>query len=121
MTRTVAVVGLGYVGLPLAIEFGKHGPTIGYDLSQAKISAYQSQRDPTGEVAAEEFKARNDGTAELIQERRAHIGIKPHITEALQDVGINVDPIIRLHPSFMREPLVLALIRSRTLGISPPS
>jgi UDP-N-acetyl-D-galactosamine dehydrogenase len=29
MTRTVAVVGLGYVGLPLAIEFGKHCPTIG--------------------------------------------------------------------------------------------
>jgi UDP-N-acetyl-D-galactosamine dehydrogenase len=57
MTRTVAVVGLGYVGLPLAIEFGKHGPTIGYDLSQAKISAYQSQRDPTGEVTADEFKA----------------------------------------------------------------
>jgi UDP-N-acetyl-D-galactosamine dehydrogenase len=57
MTRTVAVVGLGYVGLPLAIEFGKHCPTIGYDLSQAKISAYRSQRDPTGEVAADEFKA----------------------------------------------------------------
>src|SRR5690242_17896518 len=57
MTRTVAVVGLGYVGLPLAIEFGKHCPTIGYDVSQIKISAYRSQRDPTGEVAADEFKA----------------------------------------------------------------
>jgi len=57
MTQTVAVVGLGYVGLPLAIEFGKHCPTIGYDLSTAKISAYQVQRDPTGEVAAEEFRA----------------------------------------------------------------
>jgi len=57
MTRTVAVVGLGYVGLPLAIEFGKHCPTIGYDLSQAKISAYRSQRDPTKKIAADEFKA----------------------------------------------------------------
>src|SRR4051812_674165 len=57
MKRIVAVVGLGYVGLPLAIEFGKHCPTIGYDLSPTKISAYQSQRDPTGEVGADEFKA----------------------------------------------------------------
>ena len=57
MTQTVAVVGLGYVGLPLAIEFGKRCPTIGYDLSADKISAYQAQRDPTGEVAADEFRA----------------------------------------------------------------
>ena len=57
MTQTVAVVGLGYVGLPLAIEFGKHQPTIGYDLSSAKIAAYREQRDPTGEVALEEFRA----------------------------------------------------------------
>jgi UDP-N-acetyl-D-glucosamine/UDP-N-acetyl-D-galactosamine dehydrogenase len=57
MTQTVAVVGLGYVGLPLAIEFGKHQPTIGYDLSIDKIAAYREHRDPTGEVAAEEFRA----------------------------------------------------------------
>src|SRR5215510_5212930 len=57
MTQTVAVVGLGYVGLPLAIEFGKHRPTIGYDLSAAKISAYREQRDATGEVTLEQFRA----------------------------------------------------------------
>jgi len=57
MTQTVAIVGLGYVGLPLAIEFGKHWPTIGYDLSTAKIAAYRADRDPTGEVASEEFRA----------------------------------------------------------------
>ena len=34
----VAVVGLGYVGLPLAVEFGKKYETIGYDLSESKIS-----------------------------------------------------------------------------------
>jgi len=54
---TVAVVGLGYVGLPLAIEFGKKYRTIGFDLSQDKIDAYRNKVDPTGEVAAEEFKA----------------------------------------------------------------
>ena len=54
---TVAVVGLGYVGLPLAVEFGKHFRTIGYDLSESKVAAYSKQRDPTGEVSPAEFKA----------------------------------------------------------------
>jgi UDP-N-acetyl-D-galactosamine dehydrogenase len=53
----VAVVGLGYVGLPLAIEFGKQYKTIGFDLSEAKIRAYLDHDDPTGEVASEEFAA----------------------------------------------------------------
>src|SRR5215210_4208488 len=57
MTQTVAVVGLGYVGLPLAIELGKHYRTIGYDLSSDKISAYEAKRDPAGEVASGDFRA----------------------------------------------------------------
>ena len=44
----VAVVGLGYVGLPLAVEFGKRQRTIGFDLSRAKIENYRSFVDPTG-------------------------------------------------------------------------
>jgi len=53
----VAVVGLGYVGLPLAIEFGKKFRTIGFDLSAPKIAAYLKHHDPTGEVSAEAFAA----------------------------------------------------------------
>lgn len=53
----VAVVGLGYVGLPLAVEFGKKFETIGYDLSDEKIAAYQRHCDPTGEVDSEDLKA----------------------------------------------------------------
>ncbi|MCH8512843.1 MAG: nucleotide sugar dehydrogenase [Kiritimatiellae bacterium] len=53
----IAVIGLGYVGLPLAIEFGKKRPTIGFDLSTAKIDAYQNGIDPTGEVAKDQFQA----------------------------------------------------------------
>ena len=53
----VAVVGLGYVGLPLAIEFGKRFRTIGFDLSVAKVAAYLEHQDPTGEVGAEAFAA----------------------------------------------------------------
>src|SRR5260221_4263753 len=54
---TIAVVGLGYVGLPLAVEFGKRFPTIGFDLSSAKVEAYQRGFDATGEVTPDEFKA----------------------------------------------------------------
>ncbi len=53
----VAVVGLGYVGLPLAVEFGKRHPTIGFDLSERKVAAYRSFRDPTGEVSEAELRA----------------------------------------------------------------
>ena len=54
---TIAVVGLGYVGLPLAVEFGKKFRTIGFDLSQAKVDACRSGRDPTGELAPSELAA----------------------------------------------------------------
>jgi UDP-N-acetyl-D-galactosamine dehydrogenase len=53
----VAVVGLGYVGLPLAVEFGKKYRTIGFDLSQAKVDAYRRHVDPTGEVSSDDLKA----------------------------------------------------------------
>ena len=54
---TVAVIGLGYVGLPLAVEFGKKMPTIGVDMSAAKIAAYREFYDPTGEVSPEDLRA----------------------------------------------------------------
>ncbi len=54
---TIAVVGLGYVGLPLAVEFGKKHHTIGFDLSHAKVDAYRKHVDPTGEVASEDLRA----------------------------------------------------------------
>ncbi|MFN3594087.1 MAG: nucleotide sugar dehydrogenase [Thiobacillaceae bacterium] len=54
---TIAVVGLGYVGLPLAVEFGKKYDTLGYDLSEAKIANYRNYCDPTGEVSSEDLRA----------------------------------------------------------------
>jgi UDP-N-acetyl-D-glucosamine/UDP-N-acetyl-D-galactosamine dehydrogenase len=55
--QVVAVVGLGYVGLPLAVEFGKKVRTIGFDLSAAKIENYKQFIDPTGEVSTEQLKS----------------------------------------------------------------
>jgi len=53
----IAVVGLGYVGLPLAVEFGKKYSTIGIDLSADKVAAYRNFIDPTGEVPSEHLRA----------------------------------------------------------------
>jgi UDP-N-acetyl-D-glucosamine/UDP-N-acetyl-D-galactosamine dehydrogenase len=55
--NVVAVVGLGYVGLPLAVEFGKRFHTIGYDLSADKINSYRKHVDPTGEISSNELRA----------------------------------------------------------------
>lgn len=52
----MAIVGLGYVGLPLAVEFGKKRQTIGYDLSVSKINSYKQYIDPTGEVSTEDLR-----------------------------------------------------------------
>jgi UDP-N-acetyl-D-galactosamine dehydrogenase len=53
----VAVVGLGYVGMPLAVEFGKKRTTIGFDLSTSKIESYRKHIDPTGELSSDELRA----------------------------------------------------------------
>lgn len=55
--ETIGVVGLGYVGLPLAVEFGKKFRTIGFDLSQTKVEAYKQGFDPTEEVSRDDMQA----------------------------------------------------------------
>jgi len=54
---TIAVIGLGYVGLPLAVEFGKKFETLGFDLAADKVAAYARHVDPTGEVSTEDLRA----------------------------------------------------------------
>lgn len=53
----IAVIGLGYVGLPLAVEFGKKLPVVGFDINQARIKALRQGRDDTLEMGAAELKA----------------------------------------------------------------
>ncbi|GAB2873074.1 nucleotide sugar dehydrogenase [Pseudoduganella ginsengisoli] len=54
---TVAVIGLGYVGLPLVIEFGKHMRTIGFDIVQSKVDACLRGTDPSRELSDEQMQA----------------------------------------------------------------
>lgn len=52
----IAIIGLGYVGLPLAVEFGKHKPTIGFDINTDRIQELKSGHDHTLEVTSDELK-----------------------------------------------------------------
>ncbi|WP_342131734.1 nucleotide sugar dehydrogenase [Hydrogenophaga sp. OTU3427] len=54
--HTIAVIGLGYVGLPLAVEFGKQRPVIGFDISASRIEALQAGQDHTRECSTEELR-----------------------------------------------------------------
>jgi UDP-N-acetyl-D-galactosamine dehydrogenase len=53
--ETIAIIGLGYVGLPLAVEFGKQRPVIGYDIDPARIAELQAGQDRTLECSEEEL------------------------------------------------------------------
>ena len=53
----VAVIGLGYVGLPLAVGFGRKLPTLGFDINKARIAELRDHRDHTLETSPEELKA----------------------------------------------------------------
>lgn len=52
----VAIIGLGYVGLPLAVEFGKKMPTLGFDINQSRVDELKSGSDFTLECSEEELK-----------------------------------------------------------------
>ncbi len=53
----VAIIGLGYVGLPLAVEFGKVMTTVGFDIDKNRIEELKNGHDRTREVTPDELKA----------------------------------------------------------------
>ena len=55
--RKISVIGLGYVGLPVAVAFGSHGRTIGFDINPVRVSELSRGHDRTGEVSADELAA----------------------------------------------------------------
>jgi UDP-N-acetyl-D-galactosamine dehydrogenase len=55
MEHRLAIIGLGYVGLPLAVEFGKFFPTLGFDVNATRIAELQKHHDRTREISMEEF------------------------------------------------------------------
>ena len=54
--KKIAIIGLGYVGLPLAVEFGKKFDTIGFDINESRIQELKQGKDTTLEVDSKELK-----------------------------------------------------------------
>lgn len=66
--RRIAVVGLGYVGLPVAVAFGKVQKTIGFDINPVRIGELKEGRDRTGEVTSAELQSANIVFTDKIEE-----------------------------------------------------
>lgn len=73
----ICIVGLGYVGLPLAVEFGKHFRTVGYDIKASRIAQLRAGRDSTLEVGRQALRDATKlvFTSSLADIRRCHIYI----------------------------------------------
>lgn len=90
----LSLVGLGYVGMPIAVEFAKHIKVVGYDLNEAKIEQYKNGVDPTNEVGDEAVAASTvEFTADpaKLEEARFHIVAVP--TPVNQDKTPDLSPV----------------------------
>jgi UDP-N-acetyl-D-galactosamine dehydrogenase len=79
--KTLAVIGLGYVGLPLAVEFGKLRPVIGFDINPARIAELQGGQDHTLECSPQELAEarhlRYSASAETLRQAQVYIVTVP--------------------------------------------
>jgi UDP-N-acetyl-D-galactosamine dehydrogenase len=86
--RKIAVVGLGYVGLPIAVAFGKRQRVIGFDINKAKIAELQKGLDRTGEVSSVDLKSSDVQYTFLPSDLKAAdfiiVAVPTPINEALQ-------------------------------------
>jgi UDP-N-acetyl-D-glucosamine/UDP-N-acetyl-D-galactosamine dehydrogenase len=77
----IAVIGLGYVGLPLAVALGRHFETLGFDLNAARIAELKAGKDSTGEIDADELssaaKLRFSADTELLKSCNVYIVAVP--------------------------------------------
>ena len=93
----ITVVGLGYVGLPLAAAFSKKYPTIGYDINIEKVDAINSGIDPTAELGNQQLKgALNDGlttSSELDAIADSNVYIITVPTDIHEDKTPDLDPL----------------------------
>jgi UDP-N-acetyl-D-galactosamine dehydrogenase len=86
--RIISVIGLGYVGLPVAVAFGKVRRTIGFDINQLRISELQGGHDRTGEVTADDLQQADilftDKIAELAEADFHIVAVPTPVDEAHQ-------------------------------------
>lgn len=85
----ISLIGLGYVGMPIAVAFAKKAKVIGYDLNDAKIELYKAGIDPTKEVGDEEIK---NTTVEFTSEEAKLMEAKFHIVAVPTPVNSDHTP-----------------------------
>ena len=97
----IGVVGLGYVGLPLAVEFGRRFDTVGFDVSAARIADLRRGRDRTLEVTSRELKSagRLTFTTDLAPLRRCQVFIVTVPTPIDQYNRPDLKPLVRASES----------------------
>ena len=90
----IALVGLGYVGMPIAVEFAKHVPVIGFNHNPARIEQYKAGIDPTNEVGNEAIAATTvDFTADETRLAEAKFIIVAVPTPVLSDHRPDLEPV----------------------------
>ena len=92
-TEKVAVVGLGYVGMPLAVEFAKHVPVIGYDINEKRVNEYRNGIDATNEVGDALKSTKVDFTADAARLKEARFLIVAVPTPVNEDTTPDLRPI----------------------------
>jgi UDP-N-acetyl-D-galactosamine dehydrogenase len=88
----IGIIGLGYVGLPLAVEFGKHYPTLGFDINKERIAELMRGEDTTLETTAEELRAASQLTYST--DREALKACNTFIVTVPTPVGKNNRPVL---------------------------
>ena len=92
--ESLSLIGLGYVGMPIAVAFAKHLNVIGYDLNAAKIALYRSGVDPTNEVGNDAIRATTvEFTADETRLRAAKFHIVAVPTPVNEDHTPDLSPV----------------------------
>lgn len=90
----IALVGLGYVGMPIAVEFAKHVDVIGFDINKAKVELYKQGIDPTKEVGDEAIKeSKVDWTSDETRLKEAKFIIVAVPTPVRDDTTPDLSPV----------------------------
>ena len=93
--ETISLIGLGYVGMPIAVAFSKKVKVIGFDLNAAKIELYKKGIDPTKEVGDEAIKnCKVEFTSDEMQLRKAKFHIIAVPTPVNQDKTPDLTPVV---------------------------
>ncbi len=95
--KTIAIIGLGYVGLPLAVEFGKKFNTLGFDINQGRIDELKSGYDRTLEVDSDQLKSSTqlNYTADLVDLKKANFFIVTVPTPIDKNNRPDLTPLIK--------------------------